>query len=318
MRWLCLIWVALLTAHPSCVRAVEPVAGAELPSPVPVETTTVVVEAPEPLYVAPTLRDRIGRIWAPVLINGKGPYRLVLDTGATTSGIIPSVADKLGIPLQESKKLKLNGVTGAAMVSFVIADQLEVGDLLMQNVRLPVVPDVFGGAEGVLGANGFRDKRILIDFGRDLIRIARSKREPAGEGFTRLRFMDNRLQLLMFEVRIGSVRAKAILDTGAQQTLGNERLRELLLRQAREARNQDIQGVTLEIVEGKSMSVPPIALGKILVRNMRANFGSMYIFEYWKLTEEPVLVLGMDVIGTLETLVIDYRLRELHMRTRRG
>src|SRR6185312_5126279 len=42
----------------------------------------VSVVAPEPRYVAPTLRDRIGRIWAPVLIDGRGPFRLVLDTGA--------------------------------------------------------------------------------------------------------------------------------------------------------------------------------------------------------------------------------------------
>ena len=49
----------------------------------------VVVEAPEPRYAAPTLRDRIGRIWAPVLINGRGPYRLVLDTGASHSAWAP-------------------------------------------------------------------------------------------------------------------------------------------------------------------------------------------------------------------------------------
>src|SRR6185436_12725945 len=38
----------------------------------------VIVEAAQPRYVAPTLRDSIGRIWAPVFINGKGPFRLVL------------------------------------------------------------------------------------------------------------------------------------------------------------------------------------------------------------------------------------------------
>ena len=47
----------------------------------------VVVQALEPRYVAPTLRDRIGRIWAPVMINGKGPFRLVLDTGASRSAV---------------------------------------------------------------------------------------------------------------------------------------------------------------------------------------------------------------------------------------
>ena len=49
----------------------------------------VVVEAPQPRYVAPTLRDSIGRIWAPVFINGKGPFRLVLDTGASAPHSCP-------------------------------------------------------------------------------------------------------------------------------------------------------------------------------------------------------------------------------------
>ena len=51
----------------------------------------ILVQAPEPRYVAPTRRDRIGRIWAPVYINNKGPFRMVLDTGANHSAVIASV-----------------------------------------------------------------------------------------------------------------------------------------------------------------------------------------------------------------------------------
>jgi len=55
----------------------------------------IVVEAPEPRYVAPTLRDRIGRIWAPVRINGRGPFRLVVDTGSNRSAVTTSVVEAL-------------------------------------------------------------------------------------------------------------------------------------------------------------------------------------------------------------------------------
>ena len=74
----------------------------------------VTVEAPEPRYVAPTLRDRIGRIWAPVYINGQGPFRLVLDSGATNSAIVRSVAERLGLPVVADKTVMLRGVTGNA------------------------------------------------------------------------------------------------------------------------------------------------------------------------------------------------------------
>ena len=64
-------------AEPSAPTPAPPVANPESKS----SPSEVVVEAPEPRFVAPTRRDKIGRIWAPVLIDGKGPYRLVLDTG---------------------------------------------------------------------------------------------------------------------------------------------------------------------------------------------------------------------------------------------
>jgi hypothetical protein len=42
----------------------------------------------------------------------------------------------------------------------------------------------------------------------------------------------------------------------------------------------------------------------------------MRIFEAWRLTREPVLLIGMNTIGLLDTLIIDYRLRELQVRMR--
>ena len=75
-------------------RAIPAIATTPAAAAVPSDpdSAEVLVEAAEPKYVAPTLRDRIGRIWAPVLINGKGPFRLVLDTGASHSAIISRVA----------------------------------------------------------------------------------------------------------------------------------------------------------------------------------------------------------------------------------
>ena len=52
----------------------------------------LIVEARAPRHAASTRRDRIGRVWVPVMINGRGPLRLVVDTGATTSVIVSSVA----------------------------------------------------------------------------------------------------------------------------------------------------------------------------------------------------------------------------------
>ena len=276
----------------------------------------VLVEAPEPRYAAPTLRDRIGRVWVPVVINGKGPFRLVLDTGATSSAILSPVAESLGLPLTEARS-RLQGATGSAIVPHVIADRMEVGDLLINDAKLVIVPDVFGGAEGVLGTQGLADKRIYIDFRRDMVEIVHARGKPRPPGMTVQKFEVGRGRLAEFYLLVGGVRTRAIIDTGAQQTIGNDSLRDALLLRRREAEDADVIGVTLDVAQGQRIRVPPIAIGSVQVRNLHITFGEISIFAHWRLTRDPTLLIGMDVIGTLETFVIDYSRRELYLRARR-
>jgi len=278
----------------------------------------VVVTAPEPRWVAPTTRDQIGRIWAPVLINGKGPYRLVLDTGATRSAVIRRVVDEVGLPLQPDAVI-LRGVTGSAVVSAVKAETLEFGDLLVEGTTMPIVADAFGGADGVLGGEGMRDKRIQIEFLRDRISIARSRRAPAPAGFVVLPFKHSYNRGLRIYIKVGSIRTVAVIDTGAQVTVGNFALREALVRRRgqRDQFDDSVIGVTEDIQHATRVRIPDIVAGELLVSNTEVMFSDLHIFEYWGLTTRPALIIGMDVLGTLDTLVIDYRLNELHLRLKR-
>src|SRR5271163_3269269 len=176
---------------PGTAQALPPPASAQ-PAPVPAEAienlADVMVEAREPRYVAPTQRDQIGRIWAPVRINGRGPFRLVLDTGASSSGVTAMVALALGLPLHDSSPIMLRGVTGEATVPTIRVDTLSVGDIAVDSPLLPIVPDALGGAEGVLGSEGLKNKRIFIDFRHDQIAIAYSRDERSGHGFLTVPF----------------------------------------------------------------------------------------------------------------------------------
>jgi len=280
------------------------------------QSAEVLVEANEPKYVAPTLRDRIGRIWAPVLINGKGPFRLVLDTGASHSAIISRVAERLGMTNQTDMIL-VRGVTGSAVVPAVHVDRMEVGAVLIEPSTLPIVADVFGGAEGVLGREGMPDKRIFADFGKDVLIISRSHREKAAAGFNIIPLRLVHGGLLATEIRIGSIRAEAIIDTGGQQTVGNMALLEALKKYPpKDSVAEDIIGVTLDLQHGDTVSTPPMNIGTLRLRGVRVTFADMYLFDHLKLTRAPTLMLGMDVLGSFDVLVIDYKMREMQIRTR--
>jgi Aspartyl protease len=285
-----------------------------LPSPAQ-QLEEVIVQTTEPRYVAPTRRDRIGRIWAPVLIDGKGPYRMVLDTGANHSAIAARAALSLGgTPVSTTL---VTGFTGSATVPSLHVNTLEVGELLLSPTDLPVLPDVFGGAQGVLGFEGLQNKRIFADFAHDRLEITLSHGERARRDFIVIPLTIIKGGLLYADVRVGSVRAKAIVDTGAQGTIGNVALRDALMRHPpRNTAREDIIGVTLDVQSGDNMPAPDIDFGQMQVKGAHITFGDMYLFQHWQLTDEPTLMLGMDLLGSFDALVIDYNRHELQIRPR--
>jgi predicted aspartyl protease len=278
----------------------------------------VVVTAPEPRFVAPTTRDRIGRIWAPVLINGRGPYRLVLDTGASRSAITRQVVDELGLPIQ-ADSVTLRGVTGSTLASTATVDTLQFGEWLVEDTRVPIVADAFGGAQGVLGGEGLKDKRIAIEFHKDRISIMRSYRVPAPAGYSIVPFKYSPYRGMRVNVMVGPVKAIAMIDTGAQVTVGNLALREALIRRAGEHDRLDVEiiGVTEDVQKATPVRIPSIVAGELIVRNAEIVFSDLYIFDHWRIRDQPALLIGMDVLGVLDTLIIDYRRSELQIRTRR-
>jgi len=293
-----------------------------VPSAEPIALDAISVLADEPRFVAPTRRDRIGRIWAPVSINGRGPFRLVLDTGASHSALTAKVAETLGLPFDPRHQVLLRGATGSVTVPMVPVESLEVGELLMLPRRLPIVPDALGGAEGVLGTDGMANKRIHIDFRKDSITIMRSRGERAETGFVTIPVKFMRGRLLVVDAWLGGVRTKAIIDTGGQATLGNEALRVALAERRRKqdlaAIPDEVTGATLDVQWGNRVVTPSIMMGDILVKNSAMTFADFDIFQYWKLTKEPAMLIGMDVLGLVDTLIIDYRRKELQVRLRRG
>lgn len=278
------------------------------------------VEAPEPRYVSPTRRDQIGRIWAPVMINGHGPFRLVLDTGASHSAVTALVALALGIPTNVSPPVILRGVTGFATVPTIRVDTLTVGDLAVDSATLPIIPDALGGAQGILGGEGLAGKRIYIDFRHDKISITFSRNERSGRGFVDVPFHSINNTLVVVSANIGDVHCKAIIDTGGQTTIANLALRNALARTTLNfgGKADQIMGATKDIQNGQIIPMPAIEIGSVQILDAGVTFGDMYIFKQWNLLHEPAILIGMDALGMLDTLVIDYRRHELQMRMPRS
>ena len=287
-------------------------AGTLATSLIPASTEPVPVAGAEPVFATPTTLDRIGRIVAPVTINGLGPFRMLVDTGANRTTISTDMARRLGFDLTAAPTVILNGVTGSAEVPTVQIERIRAGDLVLDDQQVPVVePHLIGGADGILGVAGLRDQRLVVDFKRDLVTISRSRFALSNE----LRIRADRVVggLLGVRVRIGHVRALAVIDTGAEKTLGNRALQEALRADARA--QATVYGTTDDTMVGDVTAAPDISMDGAVFRHIVVTFGDFHIFDVWDLTTEPALIIGMDVLGAMDTFSIDFRVAEIRLRS---
>src|SRR5688572_6810470 len=207
----------------SCSRAIfaEPNIASRVPG--TAEDLSGALADPEPLFAAPTRIDRIGRVMTHVKINGKGPFRFVIDTGASRSTLAPHLAKSLGLAPSVGRNVMLNGVTGAAEVPTVAVKSIEIGALKFENQDLPVIfTSIMGNADGILGVAGFHDQRIDVDFKRDRVLVSESNGRRPHFSMVTARAVRNDNGLMILDMRVGRrIKCKAVIDTGAERTLGN-------------------------------------------------------------------------------------------------
>ena len=213
----------------------------------------------------------------------------------------------------------LNGVTGAAEVPTVAVDSIEIGALQFENQHLPVIfTSIMGNADGILGVAGFQDQRIDVDFKRDRVSVLASNGRRPHYSMVTARATRNANGLMIVDVRVGRrIKAKAVIDTGAERTLGN-----LALQQAHEqepaARSREpvsavVHGATPDIADGDVQEIKQATIGDMTLSNLEVIFADFHVFKLWGLDQEPAMLIGMDMLGVLERLVIDYRRNEVSM-----
>ncbi|HEV7605729.1 MAG TPA: aspartyl protease family protein [Steroidobacteraceae bacterium] len=302
----------------SCSRTLfaEPNIATRLPgSP---EDLSGALADPDPLFAAPTRLDRIGRVMTRVMVNGKGPFRFVIDTGASRSTLAPHLARALNLQPSVGRNVMLNGVTGAAEVTTVAVDSLEIGALKFEKQDLPVIfTSIMGNADGILGVAGFQDQRIDVDFKRDRVSVLESNGKRPHYSMVTARATRNNNGLMIVDVRVGRrIRAKAVIDTGAERTLGNLALQNAMnknRRRKREVVAAMVHGATPDITDGDVQEIKEATIGDMTLSNLEVIFADFHVFKLWGLDQEPAMLIGMDMLGVLERLVIDYRRNEVSM-----
>ena len=163
-----------------------------------------------------------GHIYVDVKLNGRGPFRILLDSGGSNV-VTPAVARELG--LQVKGELPISGAgekvedTGVTRV-----DRIDVGDAFLERqvflvVSLDSLAEVEGVPEqGLLGYEVFRRFVARIDYERrQLTLLEASDFRYAGPG-TVLPFVFNE-HVPQVDGEIDGIPGKFDLDTGSRSSL---------------------------------------------------------------------------------------------------
>jgi predicted aspartyl protease len=274
------------------------------------------VDADAPLVTAVSQRDRRGRPLADVMVNGQGPFRFVVDTGANRSVISRALADRLA--LERIGSSQVNAVNGSAVRDIARTARIEAGALRLTNLETPVLDsDVLGQADGLLGTQGLSGKRLLFDNANQTLVISQGSPRGAPRGFSvaplTLRFG----RLAMAQAQIGKVRFKAVIDTGAEAAVANTALIRALTA-ADEAVDPQMEvtvtGATNVASPARWTILPRLRMGAIEVVMVETAVADLHVFDLWGLSQEPAMIVGMNILRQTEAFAIDYRARELQVK----
>jgi hypothetical protein len=257
------------------------------------------------------------RMTVEVHVNGRGPYRFLVDSGADTSVVGLRIASQLQLPL--GTPAILHGTTASAQVDRVLVDELSLGQSTIRQLEIPALREEDLGGEGMIGIDALVQQRLMMDFEKRVIK-AEDARQPAKmlDGEIVVTARRRRGQLILTQVSAAGLPVEAVVDTGSEISIGNLALRDKLIRGNR--RNfvtvaaTGVTGVTINLQLAR---VSELRLGSVILRDVPIAFADVPPFKVFGLSREPALLLGTDLLETFRRVSLDFRARKVRFQLRR-
>ncbi|HVY84435.1 MAG TPA: aspartyl protease family protein [Caulobacterales bacterium] len=295
-------------AHAECLTA----------PPQPQPTSVSDTGTPPQEATGDTRSDVLGRVVAPVMINGQGPFRFIVDTGANRSVLSGEVAARLGLVADGVGEVhSIEGVTAAPLAQ---VNEISYGRVPLSSGQMPILQSsrMLAGEAGILGVDGMQGRRLRLDFDHHCIEILPSRNAHALHGWVTIQGQLRFGHLVTIPARIRGVTVNVLVDTGSNVSFGNTALRAALTPVAA-SRDSITSGraftASRPIVLDQIVVLPQMMLGdELMVSHITAFIGDFHVFSLWGFEHEPTLLIGMDVLGQTREVAIDYARATVHFR----
>lgn len=266
-------------------------------------------DLPGDLDVFKTGTEEYDRLTVPVTVEGQGPYRFMIDTGAQATVLSRELADRLGVA--DRKSATLVGISSSAPIEVAPVMELGLGKRLFYIETVPLVAQSnIGSADGILGLDSLQEQRVLLDFRAKTFSVADADTLGGDKGYDILVRARRVLgQLIITDAELDGVKVSVIVGTGAQGSVGNLALQEKLRgRELGQAQMTDINGT----MESSSIRMAKsVTIGRVKVSNLPIAFVDSPSFKALGLDDRPAMVLGMSELKLFKRVAIDFKQRKV-------
>jgi predicted aspartyl protease len=253
-------------------------------------------------------RERYRRVTVQVSIEGQGPYRFLVDTGAEATVVSREIATELALAPAGSAIV-------VGMASEVEADLVDVANLSLADMDFccltsPVLSKDKIGADGILGLDSLQDSRVLLDFEEGTLTVHDARPGLSQRGYEIIIRAKERLgQLIIADARIDGIKTSIVIDTGSQISIGNSALKKRLRTRNRGMTEwEDVHGNSQV---GDVMVARTVRMTGFSIVNIPIAFADAPPFRHLGMTEKPALILGIEHLKMFRRVAIDFKSRKI-------
>ncbi len=273
-------------------------------------------------FVTPLKTGSDGHIIVPAMVNGHGPFRFAVDTGASISVLFDTTVDQMDIDLSEGQRVVIQGMVGTGSFPVVTIAELTIGNESWTNARVALITandatsDEF---DGILGVDFLRRYAVGVSERDHAVRLyppqlvsERSYRGWTSVPMQELQIGSRDSTAYTISLHISEVKIPAMLDLGAGSNLMNwHTARKIGVRPNSPERGAEISGALETVPVVAELEVDELRIENIYWRKSTFVVSDFPIFEALDLDDRLVAIIGPSLFNERDFVIDFERMRML-------
>lgn len=288
--------------------------------------TELVLRQDEALAVIPHRTGDSGHIVVDVMLNGEGPFKFALDTGASISVVFEDAAAASSIEPLAGSTVHVLGMTGSDVFPVARVGKLAVGSEVWEEARIALLPQtgpVANHVDGILGIDFLSRYSVWYSQSERVLRLYSNElvAESHYVGWSPINLAEMRIgggegRVFSFAMFVDGKRIITLFDLGATANLMNVRAARELDIVARKPRGDaHVYGVTGRVPILVELKVRKLAISHNVWRNRIFLVGEFPVFRALSIETLPVAIAGTSFFKDRD-FIVDFARNRLLVKSR--